>query len=160
MRKLTVAITAALVLTSGAAIAKTKGEFFIQRAKLAKQADGSWTGPGTLDGVKGKLTLTGAPDPSTDAVEFNAKGGFHRLHWTWAAGKRRVSGCSRERIIIRPHGVLLWDSTAGKITKTSAQERKYQGRKVVVYGPTKSSDPAHAQISIAQPQPGRPVRAC
>jgi hypothetical protein len=147
MRKLAVAITAVLALTGGTAVAKHKREFFIQRAKLTKQADGSWTGRGTLDGVKGKLTLTGAPDPSTEAVEFDAKGGFHKLHWTWTAGKRRVAGCSRERIIIRPHGVLLWDG-GGKITKTSRRERKYLGRKVGVYGPTKSSDPSHAQISI------------
>jgi hypothetical protein len=147
MRRLTVAITAALALTSGAAIAKQKGEFFIQRAKLTKRADGSWTGPGTLDGVKGKLTITGAPDPATDAVEFTAKGGFHKLNWKWVAGKRRVAGCSRERIIIRPHGRLLWDG-GGKITKTSRKERRYLGRKVGVYGPTKSSDPTHAQISI------------
>jgi hypothetical protein len=147
MRKLTVAIAAALVLTSGAAVAKQKREFFIQRAKLTKQADGSWTGRGTLDGVKGRLTITGAPDPATDPVEFDAKGGFHPLHWKWATGRRRVAGCSRERIIIRPHGVLLWDG-GGKITKTSRKERRYLGRKISVYGPTKSSDPSHAQISI------------
>jgi hypothetical protein len=147
MRKLTFAVIAALALTSGVAVAKKKGEFFIQRAKLTKQADGSWTGPGRLDGVKGTLTITGGPDPATDAVEFNAKGGFHKLHWRWVAGKRRVAGCSRERIIIRPQGVLLWDG-GGKITKTSLRERKYLGRKVGVYGPTKSSDPSQAQISI------------
>src|SRR5919201_1597160 len=112
-----------------------------------KQADGSWSGPGTLDGVRGTLTMTGAPDPSTDAVEFESKEGFRNLHWTWVASKRRVAGCSRERIIIRPHGVLLWDG-GGKITKTSLRERKYLGRKVGVYGPTNSSDPGDAQISI------------
>jgi len=147
MRKLTIAVIAALALTSGIAAAKTKGEFFIQRAKVTQQTDGSWSGSGTLDAVKGTLTITGAPDPSTDAVEFESKEGFHKLHWTWVAGKRRVTGCSRERIIIRPNGVLLWDG-GGKITKTSLRERKYLGRKVGVYGPTKSSDPGHAQISI------------
>ena len=149
MRKLTVAVIAALALPCGVAAAKQKGEFFIQGAKLAKQADGSWSGPGTLDGLSGTLTLTGAPDPATDAVAFESKSGFHKLRWTWVAGKRSVAGCSRERIIIRPHGVLLWDG-GGKITKTSAQERKYKGRKVGVYGPTQSSDPSHAQISIRQ----------
>lgn len=149
MRKLTIAVTAALALTSGVAAAKTKGEFFIQRAKLTSQDDGSWSGRGTLDGIKGTLTITGAPDPSTDAVEFESKAGFRKVRWTWIAGKRRVAGCSRERIIIRPNGVLLWDG-GGKITKTSAQERTYLGRKVSVYGPTKQSDPTEAQISIAE----------
>jgi hypothetical protein len=146
MRKLTVAVIAALALTPGLAAAK-KGEFFIQRAKLTKQADGSWSGTGTLDGVKGTLRMTGAPDPATDAVEFASKGGVHNLRWTWVAGKRRVAGCARERIIIRPKGRLLWDG-GGKITKTSARERKYLGRKVSVYGPMQQSDPTHAQISI------------
>jgi hypothetical protein len=147
MRKFSVVLIAALALTSAVAAAK-KHEFFIQRAKLAKQADGSWSGPGKLDGVKGKLTLTGAPDPATDAVEFDSKGGFRTLHWTWVAGKRRVAGCASDRIIIRPHGMLLWDSRGARVTKTSARERKYQGRKVSLYGPTKASDPTHAQISI------------
>jgi hypothetical protein len=149
MRKLTVAVTAALALTSGVAVAKRTGEFFIQRAKLTTQADGTWTGHGTLDGVKGTLTITSAPDPSTDAVEFESKEGFHKLRWTWVAGKRRVAGCSRERIIIRPNGVLLWDG-GGKITKTSLKERQYLGCKVSVYGPTKQSDPTQAQISIRE----------
>jgi hypothetical protein len=155
MRKFTVVLITVLALTSGVAAAK-KGEFFIQRAKLAKQADGSWSGPGKLDGVKGTLTLTGAPDPATDAVEFNNKDGFRTLHWTWVAGKRRVAGCASDRIIIRPNGILLWDSRGAKITKTSAQERKYLGRKVSLYGPTKKSDPTHAQISIHEfaPQKG------
>ena len=147
MHKLTLVAIAAVVLSTGTSTAKSKDEFFIQRAKLTKQADGSWSGRGTLDGVKGRLTLTGAPDPATDPVEFDAKSGFHKLHWTWAAGKRRVEGCSRERIIIRPHGALLWDG-GGEITKTSRSERKYLGRKVGVYGPSNSSDPGHAQISI------------
>jgi hypothetical protein len=149
MRKLTVAVTTALALTSGVAVAKDKGEFFIQRAQLSTQAQGTWTGPGTLDGVKGTLTITGAPDPSTDAVEFERQEGFHKLRWTWVGGKRRVAGCSRERIITRPNGVLLWDG-GGKITKTSLKERQYVGRKVSVYGPTKQSDPTHAQISIRE----------
>ena len=149
MRKLTVAVIAALALPGGIAAAKKKGEFFIQGAKLAKQTDGTWSGPGTLDGVKGTVTLTGAPDPATDAVQFESKEGIRKVQWTWVAGKRSVAGCTKERIIIRPHGVLLWDG-AGRITKTSAQERKYKGRKVDVYGPSQSSDPAHAQLSLRQ----------
>ena len=149
MRKLTVVVIAALALPGGIAAAKKKGEFFIHGAKLAKQADGSWSGPGTLDGVGGTVTLTGAPDPATDAVQFESKSGFRKVRWTWVAGKRRVAGCARERIIVRPHGVLLWDG-GGRITKTSAQERKYKGRKIDVYGPTQSSDPSHAQLSIHQ----------
>ena len=153
MRKLTVAVAAALALTPGLAAAK-RGEFFIQRAKLTRHADGVWSGRATLDGVRGTLRMTGAPDPATDAVEFSSKGGFRTLRWTWVAGKRRVAGCSRERIIVRPHGRLLWDG-GGRITGTSAQERRYRGRKVGVYGPSQQSDPTHAQISIhesAQPQ--------
>jgi len=149
MHKLTVAVIAALALMSAVAVAKNKGEFFIRGAKLTTQAGGRWTGPGTLDGVKGRLAITGAPDPSTDAVQFESKEGFHKLRWSWVAGKRRVAGCSRERILIRPNGVLLWDG-AGKITKTSLKERQYLGRKVSVYGPTKQSDPSHAQISIRE----------
>ena len=149
MRKLTIAVTAALALTSGVAAAKTKGEFFIQRAKVTQQTDGSWSGSGTLDAIKGTLTITGAPDPSTDAVDFESQEGFHKLRWTWVGGKRRVAGCSRERIITRPNGVLLWDG-GGKITKTSLKERQYVGRTVSIYGPTKQSDPTHAQISIRE----------
>jgi hypothetical protein len=155
MRRVSVILIAAIALTGGVAAAK-KDEFFIQRAKLTTQADGSWSGAGKLDGVKGTLTLTGAPDPATDAVEFNDKSGFRTLHWTWVAGKRRVAGCASDRIIIRPNGVLLWDSRRAKITETSAQERTYLGRKVSLYGPTKKSDPTHAQISIHEfaPQKG------
>src|SRR3954468_18384169 len=158
MRQLTVAITAALALTSGIAVAK-KGEFFIQGAKLAKQADGSWTGPGTLDGVKGTVTITGKLDPATDGVQFGSKEGRHRLQWSWVAGKRRVAGCSINQILIRPHGVLLWDGS-GKITRTSALERRYKGRRVALAGPTKSSDVTHAQISISHPPPGFRVLSC
>jgi hypothetical protein len=159
MFKITAALTATLVIACGVAEAFPKGKFFIQRAKLTKQDNGAWSGPATLDGVKGKLTLTDAPDPATDAVQFDAKGGVRTLHWTWAAGKRRVAGCSRDRIIIRPNGVLLWDGD-GKITRTSAQEHKYQGRHTAVYGPTKKSDPTHAQISVAELQPGQRTHSC
>ena len=157
MRKLTLALVAALALPGGIAAAKTKGEFFIQGAQLAKQADGSWSGSGRLDGVSGTVTLTGAPDPATDAVQFESKKGFRKVKWTWVAGKRRVAGCTRERIIIRPNGVLLWDGS-GSITTTSAQERKYKGRKIDVYGPTQSSDPGHAKLSLRQS--GHPQRGC
>jgi hypothetical protein len=155
MRNHTVILITVLAITGGVAAAEN-GEFFIQRAKLANQTDGSWSGPGKLDGVKGTLTLTGAPDPATDAVEFDNKSGFRTLNWTWVAGERRVAGCASNRIIIRPHGILLWDSRGAKITRTSAQERKYLGRKVALYGPTKKSDLTHAQISIHEftPQKG------
>jgi hypothetical protein len=155
MRKLTVGIAAALALTSGVAVAKSKDEFFVKRANLTKQADGSWSGPGTLDGVKGTVTITGKLDPAKDAVEirsdseYRSKKGIHQLRWEWTAGKRLVAGCSGNRIIIRPHGVMLWDG-GGRITKASAQERKYRGRAVSLYGPTKSSDLTHAQISIRE----------
>jgi hypothetical protein len=160
MRKLTVAVVAALALTSGVAVAKNKHEFFIQGAKLTSQADGSWTGPGTLDGVKGTITITGKIDPATDAVEFGSKEGRSRHHWTWVAGKRRVAGCLIVQILKRPNGVLLW-GVGGKITKTSPQEAKYQGRYVSLGGPTKSSDPTHAQISIRElGKPGPPPTKC
>ena len=160
MRKLTVAVVAALALTGGVAVAKKKGEFFIQGAKLTSQADGSWKGPGMLDGVKGTVTITGKIDPVTDAVEFGSKEGRSRHQWTWVAGKRRVAGCVIVQILKRPSGVLLWGE-GGKITKTSANERQYQGRYVGLYGPTKSSDPTHAQISIRElGQPGPPPTKC
>ena len=159
LRKLTIALTAALALTTGVAVARKNDEFFIQNARLTKQVDGSWSGPGRLDGVRGTLTLTGAPDPATDAVEFESTAGNRNLRWTWVAGRRRVAGCSRDRIIIRPNGILLWDG-GGKITSTSRQERKYQGRKVGLYGPTKQSDLTRAEISIHQVPPGRPTPSC
>ena len=143
MRKLTAGSAVALavlMLTAAVAVALPKGWFFIQRAKLTKQADGSWSGPGTLDGIKGTLTIRGT------------------VHWAWVAGKRRVAGCAVEEVLTRPHGVQLWDGY-GRITTTSAQERKYRGRHVGVYGPTKRDDLTHAQISVAQAQPHPGLRA-
>ena len=156
MRKLTagpLAALAVLMLTAAVAVALPKGYFFIQRANLTKQADGSWSGPGTLDGIKGTLTISG-----TVVLLTQQK---HTIHWKWVAGKRRVAGCAVEEVLTRPHDVQLWDGF-GRITTTSAQERKYQGRHVGVYGPTKRDDLTHAQISVAQPQPhpGLPVVNC
>jgi hypothetical protein len=162
MHKLTVAIAAVLVLTCGIAVAKKKGEFFIQGAKLTQQSDGSWSGPGRLDGVKGKVTISGKIDPVADAVEFGSKEHRSRHQWTWVAGKRRVTGCAIIQILKRPNGVLLWGD-GGRITKTSLKEREYQGRYVALYGPTKSSDPTHALISIREldlARPGPPPTKC
>ena len=160
MRRLPVVVIAVLALTGGVAAAKKTGEFFIQGAKLTSQADGSWSGPGSLDGVKGTVTVTGKIDPVADAVEFGSKEGRSRHQWTWVAGKRRVGGCVIVQILKRPNGVLLW-GVGGKITKTSADERRYRGRYVAVYGPTKSSDPTHAQISIRElGKPGPPPTKC
>jgi hypothetical protein len=49
----------------------------------------------------------------------------------------------------------LWDGT-GRITQTTARERKYKGRNIALYGPTKASDLDHAQISIREFEPGHP----
>jgi hypothetical protein len=136
--RLGVALFAIFVLGTGVALAHSG--FFIQGAQLTKQADGSWTGPGTLDGVKGTLTLTG--------TILLLKQETHRIRFTWVAGKRRVTGCSYNEVLTRPHGVQLWDGT-GQITKTSAQERKYRGVHVSVTGPTQRDDLKHAKISVA-----------
>ena len=153
-RRGVIALAAVVVaLGAGVAVAKTKGEFFIQRATLTKQADGSWSGPGTLDGVKGTVTITGSV--------VLLKEQKHPLHWTWVAGKRRVVGCSVNEVLTRPHDIQLWDG-GGRITKTSAQESKYQGRHVDLYGPTKRDDLTRAQISIreSKPRPGLPAVNC
>jgi hypothetical protein len=136
--RLGVALFAIFALGTGVAVAHSG--FFIQGAQLTKQADGSWTGPGTLDGVKGTLTLTG--------TILLLKQETHRIRFTWVAGKRRVTGCSYNEVLTRPHGVQLWDGT-GQITKTSAQERKYRGVHVSVTGPTQRDDLKHAKISVA-----------
>ena len=137
--RLVVAVFAIIALGAGAAVAH-KG-FFIQGAALTKQPDGSWSGPGTLDGVKGTLTVTGT------IVLLKQSG--HKIHFTWVAGKRRVSGCSYNEVLTRPHGVQLWDG-GGQITKTSAQERKYKGVHVSLSGPTQRNDLKHAKISVAE----------
>lgn len=140
-----VGLAALLAAVAGPATAKKSDQFFIQGAKLTKQADGSWSGPGTLDGVKGTVTITG--------TVVLLKQQTHNIHWSWVAGSRRVAGCSVEQVLTRPHGIQLWDG-GGRITQTSAQERKYKGRQMDLYGPTKASDLGHAQISIREYQPG------
>ena len=137
--RLVVAVFAIIALGTGAALAH-KG-FFIQGAALTKQPDGSWSGPGTLDGVKGTLTMTG--------TIVLLKQSAHKIHFTWVAGKRRVSGCSYNQVLTRPHGVQLWDGS-GQITRTSAQERKYKGTHVSLSGPTQRNDLKHAKISVAE----------
>jgi hypothetical protein len=160
MFKVIAVFTATLVLACGVAEAFPKGKFFIQGAQLTQQTDGSWSGPGTLDGVKGKVKIFGRIDPATQAVEFGSKDNRSLHQWTWVAGKRRVSGCAVIQILNRPNGVLLWGE-GGRITKTSAKERRYQGRNIALYGPTKKSDPTHAQISIAElGHPGRRPTKC
>jgi hypothetical protein len=136
--RLVVALFAILALGSGVALAHNG--FLIHGAQLTKQPDGSWTGPGTLDGVKGTLTLNGT------ILLLKQEG--HRIRFTWVAGKRRVSGCSYNEVLTRPHGVQLWDG-GGQITKTSAQERKYKGVHVSLSGPTQRDDLTHAKISVA-----------
>lgn len=158
MRKLTLAVTAVLTLTGGVAAAKS-GEFFVQRAHLTKQPDGSWSGPGRLDGVTGTVKITGDLDPATDAVEFGSTQGRHRLRWAWVAGTRRVAGCSIDQILIRPNGIRLWDGS-GRITQTSALERTYLGRRISLAGSTKSTDLTHARISVRQAPAGFHTRAC
>ena len=136
-RVLVVALIAALALATGGALGKT--EFFIRGAKLAKQSDGSWTGSGKLDGVAGKVTITGK-------VEL-LKTKRHKISWIWKSGTRRVAGCSNNEVLTRPRGIQLWDGT-GKIKTTSTQERKYRGLNINLYGPTKRSDLDHAKIRI------------
>ena len=136
--RLVVALFAIIALGTGAALAHNG--FFIHGATLTKQPDGSWSGPGTLDGVKGTLTIKGPI--------LLLKRETHRIRFTWVAGKRRVSGCSYNEVLTRPHGVQLWDG-GGQITKTSAQERKYKGVHVSLSGPTQRNDLKHAKISVA-----------
>jgi len=148
-----VGLAAVLAAVAGPAAAKKNDLFFIQGAKLTKQADGSWSGPGTLDGVKGMVTITG--------TVVLLKRQTHKIHWSWAAGARRVAGCANEEVLTRPHGIQLWDG-GGRITQTTAQERKYKGRQMDLYGPTKASDLDHAQISIREYEPGHgpPPKTC
>jgi hypothetical protein len=129
------------IMAVGTGVALAKAGFFIQGATLTKQADGTWSGPGTLDGVKGKLTLTGT------VLLLKQEG--HRIRFTWVAGKRRVEGCSYNEVLTRPHGVQLWDGS-GQITKTSAQERKYKGVHISLSGPTQRDDLQHVKISVAE----------
>lgn len=146
-----VVVLAVFAVATGAALAKT--EFFIRSAKLTKQSDDSWTGTGKLDGVTGKLTITGK-------VEL-LKTKRHKLQWSWVAGKRSVSGCSINEVLTRPHGVQLWDG-GGKIKKASKQESKYKGLYINLYGPTKKNDLDHAKISIRSFTPSKkfPATRC
>jgi hypothetical protein len=146
-----VVLFAALALATGPALATT--EFFIRGAKLTKQSNGSWTGSGKLDGVTGKVTVTGK-------VEL-LKTKRHKLSWSWASGKRLVAGCTVNSVLTRPHGIQLWDGN-GRITKTSSQERKYKGLSINLYGPTKRNDLDHAKISIRSytPSPQFPATRC
>ena len=145
---LLVALSATVALATNVALAKT--DFFIRGAQLTKQADGSWTGTAKLDGVSGKLTVTGK-------VEL-LKTKRHKVLWSWKSGQRLVSGCSINQVLTRPHGIQLWDG-GGKITKTSSQERKYKGLNINLYGPTKKNDLDHAKISIRSYTPGKPFPA-
>jgi hypothetical protein len=139
-----VALFAFLMLVAGAAFAKN--DFFIRGAKLTKQPDDSWTGNGKLDGVTGKVTITGK-------VEL-LKTKRHKLQWSWVSGKRSVSGCSINSVLTRPHGIQLWDG-GGRIKKTSSNERKYKGLHINLYGPTKRNDLEHAKISIGAYTPSK-----
>lgn len=147
-----IALSVILALSAGVAVAAGTG-FFIRGAELTKQPDESWTGRGVLDGVKGKLTLTGK-------VEL-LKQEMRKIHFKWVAGKRRVSGCSYVEVLTRPHGVQLWQGD-GQITKTSAKERKYKGVHVGLNGPTKADDLEHAKLSIHGFKPSKafPGRDC
>ena len=146
------ALIAVSALTAGVAVAK-EGEFFIQGAQLTKQSSTTWSGPATLDGVKGRLTLTG--------TIVLLKQQEHRIRFRWVAGKRLVEGCSFNQVLTRPHDVQLWDGS-GEITKTSTRLRKYKGLPVSLYGPTKRNDLKHAKISVRSYKPSArlPARDC
>jgi hypothetical protein len=142
------------LLAPGVATAKSRG-FFIQGAQLTRQADGSWTGPGTLDGVAGTLKLTGPIDPTLPVTEER------KVHFKWTAGKRLVAGCSYESWLARPGGRQVWGGN-GQITKTSKQERKYKGLDIGIGGVTYLADLQHAQVSVRQfrTSPSYPARKC
>lgn len=144
---------ATFVLATGVTMAASA--FFIQGAQLTRQPAGSWTGPGTLDGVTGTLTITGKIDV------LNPDGRRHKIHFSWTAGKRLVAGCSYEEFLSRPYDRQLWGGN-GQITKTSKQERKYQGIHVGVNGVTYRADPQHAKISVraSKGTPSFPDRDC
>jgi hypothetical protein len=148
-----ITLGAICLLAPGVATAKSRG-FFIQGAQLTRQADGSWIGPGTLDGVAGTLKLTGPTDPLNVTTR-------RKIHFTWTAGKRLVAGCNYETWLARPNGRQLWGGS-GQITKTSKQERKYQGVHVGVNGVTNLADLQHAQISVREikKSPTYPWRDC
>jgi hypothetical protein len=153
MKTALITLGATCALATGVAMAASG--FFIQGAQLTRQPDGSWTGPGTLDGVTGTLTITGKIDP------LNPDGRRHKIHFKWTAGKRLVAGCSYEEFFSRPYDRQLWAGD-GQITKTSKQERKYQRVHVGVNGVTNRADPQHAKISVRahKESPTFPARDC
>ncbi|MEA2311236.1 MAG: hypothetical protein QOE28_1204 [Solirubrobacteraceae bacterium] len=138
-----VVIAAVMAFAAGAALAKSA--LSIHGVTLTQQPDSSWTGPATLDGRKGKLTVTGPIDLASDGKPRTIK-------FTWKAGKRVVAGCSVNEILQRPHGVMLWDGL-GRITRTSRTERKYQGLHISLTGPTHSGDLSHAKVTVASYKP-------
>jgi hypothetical protein len=139
-----VVLSVPLIVHAGTVLAKT--EFFIRGAKLTKQSDGSWTGNGKLDGVTGKVTITGK-------VEL-LKTKEHEIQWSWVSGKQQVSGCSLNSVLTRPRGKQLWDGN-GRIKKTSRRYRKYKGMSINLYGPTRRTDLDHATISIRSYKPSK-----
>ena len=138
-----VVISAVMALAAGSAVAASG--FRLHGVTLTRQPDSSWTGPATLDGRKGKLTVTGP-------VDLASNGQPQTIHFKWKAGKRVVEGCTRNEILQRPHGVMLWDGL-GRITRTSRKERKYKGFHVSLTGPTHSGDESHAKVSISSYKP-------
>ena len=136
-------ISAAMALAAGSAVAATG--FSLHGVTLTRQPDSSWTGPATLDGRKGKLTVTGPIDLASNEQP-------QTIHFKWKAGKRVVEGCTRNEILQRPHGVMLWDGL-GRITRTSGKERKYQGLHVSLTGPTHSGDEGHAKVTVTSYKP-------
>jgi hypothetical protein len=138
-----VVITAVTAFAAGAALAKSV--LSIHGVTLTQQPDSSWTGPATLDGRKGKLTVTGT-------IDLASNGEPHTIKFSWKAGKRLVAGCSVNEILQRPHGIMLWDGL-GRITKTSRKERKYQGLHIGLTGPTHSGDESHAKVNVFSYKP-------
>jgi hypothetical protein len=138
-----VVVSAVTALAAGSALAK--GALSIHGVTLTHQPDSSWTGPATLDGRKGKLTVTGPIDLASNEQP-------QTIHFKWKAGKRVVAGCTVNEILQRPHGVMLWDGL-GRITRTSRKERKYQGLHVSLTGPTHSGDESHAKVTVASYKP-------
>ena len=138
-----VVISAVMALAAGSAVARTS--FSLHGVTLTRQPDSSWTGPATLDGRKGKLTVTGTIDLASNEQPWT-------IQFKWKAGKRVLAGCTVNEILQRPHGVMLWDGL-GRITRTSRKERKYQGLHVGLTGPTHAGDEGHAKVSISSYKP-------
>ena len=138
-----VVISTVMALAAGAAIARTT--FSIHGVTLTRQPDSSWTGPATLDGRTGKLTVTGPIDLASNEQP-------QTIHFKWKAGKRVVEGCTVNEILQRPHGVMLWDGL-GRITRTSRKERKYRGLHVGLTGPTHLGDESHAKVTVSSYKP-------